>query len=63
MERSGNLRILYDEQGMRVYDPMEDVLTEVNDSKTILETLTNKKTYFGQKPLEELLVGKLTSGC
>lgn len=33
---------LYDEQGMRVYDPMEDVLTEVNDSNIILETLTNQ---------------------
>ncbi|KAG1039067.1 hypothetical protein G6F43_012583 [Rhizopus delemar] len=32
---------LYDEQGMRVYDPMKDVLTEVNDSNIILETLTN----------------------
>ncbi|KAG1140518.1 hypothetical protein G6F37_009010 [Rhizopus arrhizus] len=49
---------LYDEQGMRVYDPMEDVLTEVNDSNIILETLTNQKTYFDQKPLEKLVVDK-----
>ncbi|KAI9365188.1 hypothetical protein BD770DRAFT_336835, partial [Pilaira anomala] len=53
----------YDEQGMRVCDPMEDVLTEVNDSNIILETLTNQKTYFDQKPLEKLVVvDKLTSG-
>ena len=35
---------------------------KVNDSKIILETLTNQKTYFDQKPLEKLVVDKLTSG-
>ncbi|KAG1449524.1 hypothetical protein G6F56_008615 [Rhizopus delemar] len=52
---------VYDEQGMRVYDPMKDVLTEVIDSNIILETLTNQKTYFDQKPLEKLVVDNLTS--
>lgn len=53
---------LYDENGMKVDDPMEDVLTEVNDPSIVLETLTNQKTYFDQKPLEKLVVDKVTNG-
>ncbi|KAG1092608.1 hypothetical protein G6F42_019158 [Rhizopus arrhizus] len=53
---------LYDENGMKVDDPMEDVLTEVNDPNIVLETLTNQKTYFDQKPLEKLVVDKVTNG-
>ncbi|KAI7864045.1 hypothetical protein BDF14DRAFT_1838257 [Spinellus fusiger] len=49
---------LYDEQEMRAYDPMEDVLTQFNDSNIILEMLTNQKTYFDQKLLEKLIVDK-----
>ncbi|KAG1441614.1 hypothetical protein G6F56_011398 [Rhizopus delemar] len=53
---------LYDENGMKVDDPVEDVLTEVNDPNIVLETLTNQKTYFDQKPLEKLVVDKVTNG-
>ncbi|KAI9004282.1 hypothetical protein CLU79DRAFT_806797 [Phycomyces nitens] len=41
---------------------MEDVLTKVNDPNIVLETLTNQKTYLDQKPLEKLVVDKVTNG-
>lgn len=51
----------YNEQGLKAYDPMKDILTKVNDSNIVLETMTNQKNQFAQKPLEKLVVDKLTS--
>ncbi|ORE13001.1 hypothetical protein BCV71DRAFT_76391 [Rhizopus microsporus] len=44
---------IYNEQGEIVYDPMEDVLTQIDDPNVILETITSQKTYLSVKRLEK----------
>lgn len=52
---------IYDKQGARVYESMNDVLTKVDGTKIILETLIDQKIYLDQKSLEKLVEDKLTS--
>jgi hypothetical protein len=35
---------LYNEQGVKVYDPMGDILTEINDPNMILQRVTGQST-------------------
>ncbi|KAI8085257.1 hypothetical protein BDF21DRAFT_336529, partial [Thamnidium elegans] len=35
--------------GEKVYDPMEDVLTHVDDPNIVLETITSRQTYLSVK--------------
>lgn len=44
---------IYNEQGGIVYDPMEDVLTQIDDPDVILETITSQKTYLSVKRPEK----------
>jgi transposase len=44
---------VYNEDGEKVFDPMEGVLTEVNDPNVILETITSQKSYLSLKPAEK----------
>ncbi|ORE17699.1 hypothetical protein BCV71DRAFT_180916, partial [Rhizopus microsporus] len=36
-----------------VYDPMEDVLTQIDDPNVILETITSQRTYLSVKRPEK----------
>lgn len=47
---------LYNDQGVKVYDPMEDVLTQITDPKIVLETVTNQKSYYKLKPPEKMVI-------
>ncbi|KAG2236674.1 hypothetical protein INT48_000671 [Thamnidium elegans] len=40
---------LFNEHGEKVYDPMEDVLTQIDDPNIVLETITNRGTYLSAK--------------
>ncbi|GAA5811900.1 hypothetical protein MFLAVUS_005347 [Mucor flavus] len=44
---------IYNEQGGIVYDPMEDVLIQIDDPNVILETITSQKTYLSVKRPEK----------
>ncbi|GAA5809182.1 hypothetical protein MFLAVUS_002587 [Mucor flavus] len=44
---------IYNEDGERVFDPMEDVLTEINGPNVVLETITSQKFYLDLKPVEK----------
>ncbi|KAI8094804.1 hypothetical protein BDF21DRAFT_322458, partial [Thamnidium elegans] len=39
---------IFNEEG-KVYDPMEDVLTHVDDPNIVLETITSRQTYLSVK--------------
>ena len=41
------------EQGEKVYDSMEDVLTQVNDPIIVLETIISRETYLKTKRPEK----------
>ncbi|KAI9471063.1 MAG: hypothetical protein EXX96DRAFT_507510, partial [Benjaminiella poitrasii] len=45
---------IYNEKGERIYDPMEIVLTEINDPNIVLETITSKKQYLENKSPEKI---------
>lgn len=36
---------VYDEQGIKVFDPMEGVLTQITDPNIVLESITTRKLY------------------
>lgn len=36
---------VYNEQGVKIFDPMEDVLTQIKDPNIVLESLTTQKLY------------------
>ncbi|KAI9494113.1 hypothetical protein BDB00DRAFT_871641 [Zychaea mexicana] len=44
---------LFNEHGEKVYDPMEDVLTQIDDPNIVLETITNRETYLSAKRPEK----------
>jgi dihydroorotase len=44
----GNVNI-FDDNGTKVYDPMEDILTDITDSNIVLETITSQDTYLKSK--------------
>jgi hypothetical protein len=47
---------VYNEQGKKVFDPMEDVLTQVTDPNIVLETVTNRKSYLSNlKPVPKTI--------
>ncbi|KAI8884497.1 hypothetical protein K501DRAFT_128299, partial [Backusella circina FSU 941] len=46
---------VFNEQGEKVYDLMEDVLTQVNDPNIVLETIISRETYLKTKHPEKLL--------
>ncbi|KAI8095842.1 hypothetical protein BDF21DRAFT_330184, partial [Thamnidium elegans] len=44
----------------KVYDPMEDVLTYIDDPNVVLETITSRQTYLSVKhppPQKKMLKG------
>ena len=44
----GNVNI-FDDNGTKVYDPTEDILTDITDSNIVLETITSQNTYLKSK--------------
>jgi hypothetical protein len=36
---------LYNEYGVKVYDPMEGILTEINDPNVILQRVTGQSSF------------------
>lgn len=44
---------LFNEHGEKVYDPMEDFLTQIDDPNIVLETITNRETYLSAKRPEK----------
>lgn len=38
------LENLFKEHGEKVYNPMKDVLTQIDDPNIVLETITNRET-------------------
>lgn len=44
---------VYYENGERVFDPMEGILTEITDPRIVLEALANQKTYLSVKPTDK----------
>lgn len=40
---------IFDDNGTKVYDPMEDILTDITDSNIVLETITSQDTYLKSK--------------
>jgi hypothetical protein len=48
---------VYNEQGIKVLDPMEDVLTQITDPNIVLETITLQNSYLEtRKSIEEKIV-------
>jgi hypothetical protein len=41
-------------RGEKVYDPMEDALTHVDDPNIVLETITSRQTYLSAKHPEKI---------
>ncbi|KAI7867958.1 hypothetical protein BDF14DRAFT_1725650, partial [Spinellus fusiger] len=44
---------IFNKQGEKVYDPMEDVLTQADDPNIVLETITSRETYLNAKRPEK----------
>jgi hypothetical protein len=44
---------VYNKDGERVFNPMEDVLIEISDPNVVLETITSQKSYLSLKPAEK----------
>ncbi|KAI8063990.1 hypothetical protein BDF21DRAFT_347134, partial [Thamnidium elegans] len=44
---------LLNELGERVFDPMEDVLTQVDDINVVLGTITNREFYLSARNSEK----------
>lgn len=42
---------VYNEQGEKVFNPMEGTLTQITDPNTVLETVTTQKTYLSTPKL------------
>jgi hypothetical protein len=49
---------VYNKDGERVFNPMEGVLTEINDPNVVLETITSQKSYLSLKPAEKETIAK-----
>lgn len=49
---------VYNEDGERVFDSMEGVLTEITDSNVVVETITSQKSYLSYKPEEKEMTTK-----
>ncbi|OBZ89590.1 hypothetical protein A0J61_02362 [Choanephora cucurbitarum] len=47
---------LFSEHGGKVYYPVEDFLTRINDPNIVLETITNRETYLNAKRPEKAIV-------
>ncbi|KAI7898844.1 uncharacterized protein BX663DRAFT_232448 [Cokeromyces recurvatus] len=52
------LEKIFNENGERVVDPMEDVLTDIIDPNIVLATLTSQAAYLAAKP-EDIKVTKM----
>lgn len=50
---------LYNEQGEKVYDPMEGILTQISDPNIVLQTITSQQTYLALKPAERIVEEKV----
>lgn len=44
---------IYDEHGESIVDPMECVLTNINDPNIVLETITIQRSYLSLKPQDK----------
>ncbi|ORE10766.1 hypothetical protein BCV72DRAFT_198873, partial [Rhizopus microsporus var. microsporus] len=44
---------IYNENGQLTYDPMEDVMSTIDDPNIVLETLVDHSSYMENKPLEK----------
>ena len=44
---------IYNENGQLTYDPMEDVMSTIDDPTIVLETLVNHSSYMKNKPLKK----------
>lgn len=50
---------VYNEQGIKVFDPMEDILTQITDPNIVLETITSQSSYLEtRKSIEEKIMKK-----
>ncbi|KAG1135586.1 hypothetical protein G6F37_012654 [Rhizopus arrhizus] len=50
---------VYNEQGIKAFDPMGDTLTQITDPNIVLETITSQSTYLAiRKSTEEKIVKK-----
>jgi hypothetical protein len=52
---------VYNEEGERVFDPIEGVLTDVSDPNVILETIASQRSYLSLKPAEKETTAKGTT--
>ncbi|PHZ13710.1 uncharacterized protein RHIMIDRAFT_123799 [Rhizopus microsporus ATCC 52813] len=50
-----NRKTFFNEEGEKVYDPMEDVLTHVDDPNIVRETMTSRQTYLSVKRPEKIV--------
>ncbi|KAI9471858.1 MAG: hypothetical protein EXX96DRAFT_465265, partial [Benjaminiella poitrasii] len=44
---------IYNENGQLTYDPMEDVMSTIDDPNIVLEALINHFSYMKNRPLEK----------
>ncbi|KAI8881843.1 hypothetical protein K501DRAFT_161239, partial [Backusella circina FSU 941] len=44
---------IYNENGQLTYDPMEDIMSTIDDPNIVLKTLVNHSSYMKNKPLEK----------
>lgn len=51
---------VYKEEGEKVVDLMEGVLTEISDSNVVLKTITSQTSYLSLKPEEKKTTAKYT---
>ena len=52
---------VYNEEGKRVFDPMEGVLTDISDPSVVLETIASQKSFLILKPAEKENTAKDTT--
>lgn len=50
---------VFNEQGEKVFDPMEGILTEITDPNIVLETITSQREYLALKPIERVIQEKI----
>ncbi|KAI8053650.1 uncharacterized protein B0P05DRAFT_479653, partial [Gilbertella persicaria] len=50
---------VFNEQGEKVFDPMEGILTEITDPNIVLETITSQRAYLALKPIERVIQEKI----
>ena len=61
MYKNGQENIFNEEEEEKVYDPMEDVLTHVDDPNIVLGIITSRQIYLSVKRLEKIAEDQLKS--